>query len=67
MIFMKRIRVVISEDNGEVEVVEEVATVISNKDIVIDETDLMILFDESLTDFLNGLPKWLQRLISRYL
>ena len=63
---MKRLKTVIGE-NGEVSVLEEQATVLSNKDIVIDEIDLAILFDETIVDFINGLPKWLQRLVSRYL
>lgn len=67
VIVMKRLNVIISEETDEVEVVEEQVTVISNKDIVIDEIDLSILLDEVVTDFINGLPKWLQRIVCRYM
>ena len=66
---MKRLRAIVSE-NGNVSVLEENATVLSNNDIVIDEVSYDIIgneeFTEQLETWINGLPKWLQVLVRRF-
>lgn len=66
---MKRLRAIVSE-NGNVSVLEEQATVLSNDDIVIDEVSFDIIgneeFNEQLETWINGLPKWLQVLVRRF-
>lgn len=66
---MKRLKAIVSE-NGEVEVVEEQVTVMSEDDIVIDSISYDILgheeFNEELETWINLQPKWLQVLIKKY-
>ena len=66
---MKRLKAIVSE-NGEVSVLEEVATVLTEDDIVIDSVSYDILgheeFNEQLELWISGLPKWLQALIKKY-
>ena len=66
---MKRLKAIVSE-NGNVSVVEEVATVLTEDDIVIDSISYDILgheeFNEQLELWISGLPKWLQALIKKY-
>ena len=67
---MKRLRAVVSE-NGNVSVIEEVATVLTENDLVIDEISYDILgneeFNEQLESWIKGLPKWVQVIVRRYL
>ena len=67
---MKRLRAIVSE-NGNVSVIEEVATVLTENDLVIDEISYDILgneeFNEQLESWISGLPKWLQVIVRRYL
>lgn len=66
---MKRLRAIVSE-NGNVSVLEENATVLSNNDIVIDEVSFDIIGNEEFTEqlemWISGLPKWLQVLVRRF-
>lgn len=66
---MKRLRAIVSE-NGNVSVLEEQATVLSNDDIVIDEVSFDIIgneeFNEQLESWIQTLPKWLQVLVRRF-
>lgn len=66
---MKRLRAIVSE-NGNVSVLEEQATVLSNDDIVIDEVSFDIIgneeFNDQLETWISGLPKWLQVLVRRF-
>lgn len=66
---MKRLRVIVSE-NGNVSVVEEQVTVMSEDDLVIDSVSYDIIgneeFNEQLESWINLQPKWLQTLIKKY-
>lgn len=66
---MKRLRVIVSE-NGEVSVVEEQVTVMSEDDLVIDSVSYDIIgneeFNEQLESWIGLQPKWLQVLIKKY-
>jgi hypothetical protein len=67
---MKRLKAIVSE-NGNVSVIEEIATVLTENDIVIDEVSYDILgneeFNQQLELWISGLPKWLQVIVRRYL
>lgn len=67
---MKRLRVIVNEETGNVSVIEENVTVMSEDDIVIDSVSYDILgneeFNEQLESWINLQPKWLQTLIKKY-
>mgnify|MGYP006974379731 FL=1 len=67
---MKRLRAIVNEETGNVSVVEEVATVLTENDIVMDEVSYDIIgneeFNEQLESWINLQPKWLQTLIKKY-
>ena len=66
---MLRLKANVNE-NGEVQVIKEQATVLSNKDIVIDEVSYDIIgnmeFEEQLEQWIGLLPTWLQKLVRHY-
>jgi hypothetical protein len=66
---MKRLKAIVSE-NGNVSVIEEIATVLTENDIVIDEVSYDIIgneeFNEQLESWINTQPKWLQVLIKKF-
>ena len=70
MIWMKRLRAIVNEETGNVSVIEEVATVLTEDDLVIDEISYDILgneeFNEQLESWIELQPKWLQVLIKKY-
>lgn len=67
---MKRLRVIVNEETGNVSVIEEQVTVMSEDDIVIDSVSYDILgneeFNEQLESWIEIQPKWLQTLIKKY-
>lgn len=67
---MKRLRAIVNEENGNVSVIEEVATVLTENDIVMDEVSYDIIgneeFNEQLESWIELQPKWLQVLIKKY-
>lgn len=67
---MKRLRAIVNEETGNVSVVEEVATVLTEDDIVMTTVDYDIIgneeFNEQLETWINLQPKWLQVLIKKY-
>lgn len=67
---MKRLRVIVNEETGNVSVVEEQVTVMSEDDLVIDSVSYDIIgheeFNEQLESWINLQPKWLQTLIKKY-
>ena len=67
---MKRLRAIVNEENGNVSVIEENVTVMSEDDLVIDSVSYDIIGNEEFTEQLEswiGLqPKWLQVLIKKY-
>ena len=70
---MKRLRAVVSE-NGNVSVIEEVATVLTEDDIVIDTVSSDIIGNEEFTEQfeieyerrLQQLPTWVYKLVKRF-
>lgn len=70
---MKRLRAVVSE-NGNVSVIEEVATVLTEDDIVIDSVSYDILGNEEFNEQfeieyerrLQQLPTWIYKLVKRF-
>lgn len=67
---MKRLKAIINEETGNVSVIEEIATVLTENDIVIDEVSYDIIgneeFNEQLELWIESQPKWLQVLIKRF-
>ena len=67
---MKRLRAIVNEETGNVSVIEEVATVLTEDDIVMTTVDYDIIgneeFNEQLETWINTQPKWLQVLIKKY-
>ena len=67
---MKRLRAIVNEETGNVSVIEEVATVLTENDIVMDEVSYDIIgneeFNDQLESWINLQPKWLQVLIKKY-
>ena len=67
---MKRLRAIVNEETGNVSVIEEVATVLTENDIVMDEVSYDIIgneeFNDQLETWINTQPKWLQVLIKKY-
>ena len=67
---MKRLRAIVNEETGNVSVIEEVATVLTEDDIVMDEVSYDIIgneeFNDQLETWINTQPKWLQVLIKKY-
>lgn len=67
---MKRLRAIVNEETGNVSVIEEVATVLTENDIVMDEVSYDIIgneeFNDQLESWINTQPKWLQTLIKKY-
>lgn len=67
---MKRLRAIVNEENGNVSVIEENVTVMSEDDLVIDSVSYDIIgheeFNEELETWINLQPKWLQVLIKKY-
>ena len=67
---MKRLRAIVNEETGNVSVIEEVATVLTENDIVMDEVSYDIIgneeFNDQLETWINLQPKWLQVLIKKY-
>lgn len=70
---MKRLRAVVSE-NGNVSVIEEVATVLTEDDLVIDTVSYDIIGNEEFTEQfeieyerrLQQLPTWVYKLVKRF-
>lgn len=70
---MKRLRAVVSE-NGNVSVIEEVATVLTEDDLVIDSVSYDIIGNEEFTEQfeieyerrLQQLPTWVYKLVKRF-
>lgn len=70
---MKRLRAIVSE-NGNVSVIEEVATVLTEDDIVIDSVSYDILGNEEFNEQfeieyerrLQQLPTWIYKLVKRF-
>ncbi len=67
---MKRLRAIVNEENGNVSVIEENVTVMSEDDLVIDSVSYDIIgheeFNEELETWIGLQPKWLQVLIKKY-
>lgn len=67
---MKRLRAIVNEETGNVSVIEENVTVMSEDDLVIDSVSYDIIgnedFNEQLESWINSQPKWLQTLIKKY-
>ena len=67
---MKRLRAIVNEETGNVSVIEEVATVLTENDIVMDEVSYDIIgneeFNDQLETWIELQPKWLQVLIKKY-
>lgn len=67
---MKRLRAIVNEENGNVSVIEENVTVMSEDDLVIDSVSYDIIgnedFNEQLETWIGLQPKWLQVLIKKY-
>lgn len=67
---MKRLRAIVNEETGNVSVIEEVATVLTENDIVMDEVSYDIIgneeFNDQLETWIELQPKWLQTLIKKY-
>ena len=67
---MKRLRAIVNEETGNVSVIEEVATVLTEDDIVMTTVDYDIIgneeFNEQLESWIELQPKWLQVLIKKY-
>lgn len=67
---MKRLRAIVNEENGNVSVIEENVTVMSEDDLVIDSVSYDIIgneeFNEQLESWIELQPKWLQVLIKKY-
>ena len=67
---MKRLRAIVNEETGNVSVIEEVATVLTENDIVMDEVSYDIIgneeFNDQLETWINTQPKWLQVLIKKF-
>lgn len=67
---MKRLKAIVNEETGNVSVIEEIATVLTENDIVIDEVSYDIIgneeFNEQLELWIESQPKWLQVLIKRF-
>ena len=67
---MKRLRAEVNELTGEVKVIEEIATVLTADDIVIDEVSYDIIgneeFNDQLEQWIQLQPKWLQTLIRKF-
>ena len=70
---MKRLRAVVSE-NGNVSVIEEVATVLTEDDLVIDSVSYDIIGNEEFNEQfeieyerrLQQLPTWIYKLVKRF-
>ena len=70
---MKRLRAIVSE-NGNVSVIEEVATVLTEDDLVIDSVSYDIIGNEDFNEQfeieyerrLQQLPKWIYKLVKRF-
>lgn len=70
---MKRLRAIVSE-NGNVSVIEENATVLTEDDIVIDSVSYDIIGNEEFTEQfeieyerrLQQLPTWIYKLVKRF-
>lgn len=70
---MKRLRAVVSE-NGNVSVIEEVATVLTEDDLVIDTVSYDIIGNEDFNEQfeieyerrLQQLPTWVYKLVKRF-
>lgn len=70
---MKRLRAVVSE-NGNVSVIEEVATVLTEDDLVIDTVSYDIIGNEEFNEQfeieyerrLQQLPTWVYKLVKRF-
>ena len=67
---MKRLRAIVNEETGNVSVIEEVATVLTEDDIVMTTVDYDIIgneeFNDQLESWINAQPKWLQVLIKKF-
>ena len=67
---MKRLRAIVNEETGNVSVIEEVATVLTEDDIVMTTVDYDIIgneeFNDQLETWINMQPKWLQALIKKF-
>ena len=67
---MKRLRAIVNEETGNVSVIEENVTVMSEDDLVIDSVSYDIIgheeFNEELETWIGLQPKWLQVLIKKY-
>lgn len=70
MMCMKRLRAIVNEETGNVSVIEEVATVLTEDDIVMTTVDYDIIgneeFNDQLETWINMQPKWLQALIKKF-
>ena len=70
MMCMKRLRAIVNEETGNVSVIEEVATVLTENDIVMDEVSYDIIgneeFNDQLETWIELQPKWLQTLIKKF-
>lgn len=66
---MKRLRAIVSE-NGNVSVVEEVTTVLTEDDLVIDTVSYDIIgneeFNDQLETWIDMQPTWLKVLIKKF-
>ena len=66
---MKRLRAIVSE-NGNVSVVEEVTTVLTEDDLVIDTVSYDIIgneeFNDQLETWIDMQPTWLKALIKKF-
>ena len=67
---MKRLKAIVNEETGNVSVIEESVTELTEDDIVIDNVSYDIIgneeFTEQLETWIESQPKWLQVLIKRF-
>ena len=67
---MKRLKAIVNEETGNVSVIEESVTELTEDDIVIDSVSYDIIgneeFTEQLETWIESQPKWLQVLIKRF-